>query len=75
MSVDGEMIYNPAGLAWQKHFEVSVGGSLITRTKGDFAGADPYPGVGVSEHLQKSNYLLPTLYVVAPLTTVGAATC
>lgn len=63
------IFYNPAGLAWQKHFEVSFGGSLLTRTEGDFAGADPYPGVGVSEHLQKSSYLLPTLYVVAPLTT------
>jgi long-chain fatty acid transport protein len=63
------IFYNPAGLAWQKHFEVSLGGSLLTRTKGDFTGADPYPGVGVSEHLRKSSYLLPTLYVVAPLTT------
>jgi len=63
------IFYNPAGLAWQKHFGVSFGGSLATRTNGDFAGADPYPGVGDSESLQHSSYFLPTLYVVAPLTT------
>ncbi|MGH9317430.1 MAG: OmpP1/FadL family transporter [Thermoanaerobaculia bacterium] len=63
------IFYNPAGLGFQKHFGVSFGGSLLTRTEGDFTGADPYPGVGVSEHLQKSSYFLPTLYVTVPLTT------
>ncbi len=63
------IFYNPAGLGWQKHFEVSFGGSLLSRTKGDFTGAAPYPGAADSEQLRKSSYLLPTLYAVAPLTT------
>ncbi|HSS45573.1 MAG TPA: outer membrane protein transport protein [Thermoanaerobaculia bacterium] len=62
------IFYNPAGLGFQKHFGVVFGGSLLTRTQGDFDGANPYPGVGDSEHLRKSSYFLPTLYVTAPLT-------
>jgi long-chain fatty acid transport protein len=62
------VFYNPAGMAWMSHYEVSIGGSILTRTTGDFQGANPYPGVGVTEHEQKQSFLLPTVYVVAPIT-------
>ena len=61
------IFYNPAGLGWLTHYEASVGGSLLTRTSGEFAGASPYPGAGVTEHLQKQSFLLPTTYAVLPL--------
>jgi len=62
------IFYNPAGLGFQRHFGISVGGSLLTRVEGDFAGANPYPGAGDTEHLRPSSYFLPTLYLTAPLT-------
>jgi long-chain fatty acid transport protein len=61
------IFYNPAGLGWLTHYEASVGGSLLTRTTGDFVGANPYPGAGVTEHYKKQNFLLPTTYAVLPL--------
>jgi len=60
------IFYNPAGLGWMEHYEASVGGSLLSRVKGDFEGSNPYPG-SVTEHYQKQNFLLPTIYAVAPL--------
>ena len=63
------IFFNPAGLGWQKHFETEVGGSFITKTKGDFTGENPYPGIGDSEREHKTTFVLPTLYVVAPLTS------
>lgn len=62
------VFYNPAGISWISHYEVSLGGSVLTRTTGEFLGANPYPGVGTTEHEQKQNFLLPTIYAVAPLT-------
>ncbi len=43
------IFFNPAGLGWQKHFEVQAGSSFITKTQGDFIGEDPYPGAGNRE--------------------------
>jgi len=63
------IFFNPAGLGWQKHFETEVGGSFITKTKGDFTGDIFYPGIGASEREHKTTFVLPTLYVVAPLTS------
>lgn len=62
------IFYNPAGLGWQKHFEVEVGSSFLTKTKGDFTGENPFPGVGVTEDQHKTTFTLPTLYAVVPLT-------
>jgi long-chain fatty acid transport protein len=63
------IFYNPAGLGWQKHFEVEVGSSFLTKVKGDFQGANPYPGVGVTETEHKTTFVLPTLYAVVPMTS------
>ena len=62
------VFYNPAGMGWMSHYESSLGGSILTRTTGDFQGANPYPGSGRTEHYQKQSFFLPTLYAVAPLT-------
>jgi long-chain fatty acid transport protein len=62
------IFYNPAGLGWQKHFEAEIGSSFITKVKGDFDGANPYPGVGVSEKQHETTFVVPTLYAVVPLT-------
>lgn len=64
------VFYNPAGLGWQKHFSVQVGGSLLTKTEGEFEGANPFPGTGFGvEEQHKTSYLIPTLYAVLPLTS------
>jgi long-chain fatty acid transport protein len=63
------IFFNPAGLGWQKHFEVELGGSFITKTQGDFAGENPFPGIGDFEKEHKTTFTLPTVYVVAPLTS------
>lgn len=63
------IFYNPAGLGWQKHFETQVGGSFLSKVKGDFQGASPYPGAGTTEKEHKTTFVLPTLYAVAPLTS------
>ena len=55
-------------MAWLDQFEGTIGGALLTRTKGDFDGANPYPGSGVTEHYQKQSFFLPQAYGVAPLT-------
>jgi long-chain fatty acid transport protein len=63
------IFYNPAGLGWQKHFSAQAGGSLLTKTEGDFEGANPFPGTefGVEDQ-HKTSHLLPTFYAVVPLT-------
>jgi len=64
------IFYNPAGLGFQKHFSVQVGGSLLSKVKGEFEGDNPFPGTsfGVEEQ-RKTSFLLPTLYAVVPLTS------
>ena len=63
------IFFNPAGLGWQKHFEVEIGSSFITKLKGDFTGENPYPGSGRTEEQHKTTFVLPTIYIVAPLTS------
>jgi long-chain fatty acid transport protein len=64
------IFYNPAGLGFQKHFSVQVGGTLLSKVKGEFEGDNPFPGTafGVEEQ-RKTSFLLPTLYAVVPLTS------
>jgi long-chain fatty acid transport protein len=64
------IFYNPAGLGWQKHFSAQAGGSLLTKTEGEFEGANPFPGTGFGvEEQQQTSFLLPTVYAVVPLTS------
>lgn len=64
------VFYNPAGLGWQKHFSAQAGGSLLTKTEGEFEGANPFPGTGFGiEEQQQTSFLLPTVYAVVPLTS------
>jgi long-chain fatty acid transport protein len=62
------IFYNPAGLGWQKHFEAQAGGSFLTKVKGEFDGANPYPGNGNHEIEHKTTFVLPNIYAVVPLT-------
>ncbi|MEO8190625.1 MAG: outer membrane protein transport protein [Acidobacteriota bacterium] len=62
------IFYNPAGLGWQKHFEAQVGAEFLSKVKGDFEGANPYPGVGVSEKQHSTTFVVPNVYAVVPLT-------
>lgn len=62
------IFFNPAGLGFQEHFSLMIGGELLGRAKADFSGANPYPGVGVSESVQKQVFFLPHVYAVLPLT-------
>ena len=63
------IFFNPAGLGWQKHFEVQLGSSFVTKTQGDFQGENPFPGVSNTAQEHKTTFVLPTLYAVAPLTS------
>ncbi|MEP6994574.1 MAG: outer membrane protein transport protein, partial [Acidobacteriota bacterium] len=62
------VFYNPAGIGFQEHFSVMVGGSVLGRAKADFEGANPFPGEGDSESVQKQMFIVPNLYAVVPLT-------
>src|SRR3984893_13412299 len=62
------IFYNPAGMGFQEHFSLMVGGSVLGRQKADFSGANPFPGDGVSESVQKQVFIVPNLYAVVPLT-------
>jgi long-chain fatty acid transport protein len=62
------IFYNPAGLGWQKHFDVYGNLQFLTRTEADFTGLNPYPGNGVLESQQDSWFVLPTIFAVVPLT-------
>src|SRR5438105_13378932 len=53
------IFYNPAGLGFQQHYSLMLGGELLGREKADFSGANPFPGVGVSESVQKQVFFLP----------------
>jgi len=63
------IFYNPAGIAFQDHFAVMGGATILSREKGDFAGANPYPGVGSFGTIDKQVFALPNLFIVVPLTT------
>jgi long-chain fatty acid transport protein len=62
------LFYNPAGIAWQEHFSGQGGFGLLSRSKADFVGADPFPGEGSVGSIQKQEFLIPNVYVVVPLT-------
>ena len=62
------IFFNPAGMGFQEHFSLMVGGSALGRSKADFSGANPFPGVGVSESVEKQVFIIPNLYAVVPLT-------
>ena len=62
------IFYNPAGMGFQEHFSLMVGGSILGRRTADFAGANPFPGAGNFESVQKQEFVIPNLYAVVPLT-------
>ena len=62
------VFYNPAGLGFQEHFSLMVGGSILGRKQADFDGANPFPGAGNHESVQKQEFVVPNLYAVVPLT-------
>jgi long-chain fatty acid transport protein len=62
------IFFNPAGIAWINHVDGYLGATFITRTEGDFTGANPFPGEGVTETLEKNWYWYPNGYLVLPLT-------
>jgi long-chain fatty acid transport protein len=62
------IFYNPAGMGFQEHFGLYIGGNLLTRTDGGLAGANPFPGVGASENIDKQWFFTPNVYAVLPLT-------
>jgi long-chain fatty acid transport protein len=62
------VFYNPAGLGFQEHFSIMIGGSVLGRKKADFVGADPFPGEGTSGSVQKQEFVIPNVYAVVPLT-------
>lgn len=63
------IFFNPAGIGFQEHFSLMVGGAVLGRSKADFSGANPYPGEGDSESIQKQEFILPAVYAVVPLST------
>jgi long-chain fatty acid transport protein len=63
------IFFNPAGMGFQEHFSLMIGGSVLGRAKADFAGADPFPGAGSSGSVQKQEFVIPMLYAVVPLTS------
>jgi long-chain fatty acid transport protein len=62
------IFYNPAGMAWVNHFDGYVGANFLTRTEGQVAGANPYPGEGTFAYEEKNWYFFPDGYLVVPLT-------
>jgi long-chain fatty acid transport protein len=62
------IFFNPAGMGFQEHFSLMLGGAVLGRKEADFTGADPFPGVGITESVQKQEFVIPYLYVVVPLT-------
>src|SRR5450432_3061876 len=62
------IFYNPAGIAFQEHFQVMVGAGVLSRESADFVGANPFPGVGSVGSVQKQVFAIPNVYIVAPLT-------
>jgi len=62
------IFYNPAGMGFQEHFGLYIGGNLLTRTDGGLDGANPFPGVGAHEDIDKQWFFTPNVYAVVPLT-------
>ena len=62
------VFYNPAGIGWMNNVEGYVGVNFLTRTEGEVAGANPFPGEGILEHQVQNWYFFPDGYLVLPLT-------
>lgn len=62
------IFYNPAGIAWINQVDGYIGVNFLTRTEGEFTGANPFPGAGVIEHEVQNWYFFPDGYLVLPLT-------
>lgn len=60
------MFYNPAGLATNDKFTVSLGVTLIAPFS-SFEGANPYPGQGYSADQKKQIFFPPNFYVSVPV--------
>lgn len=56
------LFFNPAAITRLPGTNVSVGGTWLT-TGTSFAGMQPYPGIGVTEEMEKGNFFPPTFYV------------
>jgi long-chain fatty acid transport protein len=62
------IFFNPAGMAWVNHLEGYFGVNFLTRTEGQVAGANPYPGLGAIAYEENNWYFFPDGYAVIPLT-------
>ncbi len=62
------IFYNPAGLGWQEHFSGEGNFMFISKIKGDFDGANPFPGEGSHGDQHKTTFFVPTFFGVVPLT-------
>lgn len=56
------LFYNPAGLSWLKGTHLSLGTTLIMR-RGNFAGANPFPGFGITEEYKNRVHFPPNFYI------------
>lgn len=56
------MVYNPAGLAWLKGTQLSLGTTLII-PRATFAGSNPFPGFGVTEKYKRNVFFPSNLYL------------
>ena len=60
------MFYNPAGLASNDKFYVSVGDTLIA-PQSKFYGDNPYPGAGTTASQQRQIFFPPNFFVAVPV--------
>ena len=56
------MFYNPAVLTRLEGTQLSVGGAVLTPAT-SFAGANPYPGFGVTEETKRRVFPIPNVYL------------
>ena len=56
------LFYNPAAITRLEGAQLSVGGAWLT-TRNSFAGAQPYPGFGVTEEMKSGNFAVPNAYL------------
>src|SRR4029077_12919548 len=67
------LFFNPANLTRLDGFQIYAGGTLL-QPQVSFAGANPYPGYGVTEEIKPQSFSPPTLYLtkrVNPRLAVG----
>jgi long-chain fatty acid transport protein len=61
------MFYNVAGLGFQNERDFMVGFTWIRGTQAEFDGANPFPGVGITEEQKTLSEFPPHAYWVEPL--------